>query len=46
MEQSPYYVESLDILATTWQELMLDPALDPLTELQAAADEVLTRYWQ
>ena len=46
MEQSPYYVESLDILATTWQEMMLDPSLDPLTELQSAADEVLTRYWQ
>lgn len=46
MEQSPYYVESLDILATTWQELLLDPSLDPLTELQAAADEVLTRYWE
>lgn len=46
MQQSPYYVESLDILATTWQELLLDPSLDPLTELQAAQSEVLTRYWE
>jgi multiple sugar transport system substrate-binding protein len=45
MDQSPFYVESLDILATTWQELLLDPSLDPLTELQEAQDEVLARYW-
>lgn len=46
MEPSPYYVESLDILATTWQELMLNPDRDPLPELQKAADEVLSRYWK
>lgn len=46
MEPSPYYVESLDILATTWQELMLNPDRDPAPALQQAADEVLGRYWQ
>ena len=45
MQGSPFYVESLDVLAVTWQELLLDPSLDPLTELQKAADEVLGRYW-
>lgn len=46
MEPSPFYVESLDILATTWQELLLNPDREPLPELQKAADEVLGRYWQ
>lgn len=46
MESSPYYVESLDILATTWQELMLNPDRDPLPELEKAANEVLQRYWK
>jgi ABC-type glycerol-3-phosphate transport system substrate-binding protein len=45
MQASPFYVESLDILAVTWQELMLDPSKDAAAELQKAADEVLTRYW-
>ena len=45
MQGSPFYVESLDVLAVTWQELLLDPSLDPMTELQKAADEVLGRYW-
>lgn len=45
MEQSPYYVESLDALAVALQELMLDPEMDALTRLQDAADEVLNRYW-
>jgi ABC-type glycerol-3-phosphate transport system substrate-binding protein len=45
MQQSPYYVESLDALAIAWQELLLDPNLDAMTRLQAAADEVLNRYW-
>ena len=46
MQGSPYYVESLDTLATTWQELLLNPDQDPLPALQKAADEVLGRYWQ
>jgi len=46
MQASPYYVESLDILATTWQELLLNPDREPLPALQQAADEVLGRYWQ
>lgn len=46
MQPSPFYVESLDVLATTWQELMLNPDRDPLPALQQAADEVLGRYWQ
>ncbi len=45
MEQSPYYVESLDALAVALQELMLDPEMDAMTRLQEAADEVLNRYW-
>ncbi|MDX2162959.1 MAG: extracellular solute-binding protein [bacterium] len=45
MQQSPYYVESLDTLAIAWQELLLDPAIPALERLQAAQDEVLQQYW-
>ncbi|KAA3665012.1 MAG: extracellular solute-binding protein [Chloroflexi bacterium] len=46
MQQSPYYVESLDSLAIAWQELLLDPELDAAAHLQEAQDEVLARYWE
>lgn len=46
MEPSPYYVESLDILATTWQELLLNPDLDVAAKLAEAKQEVLNRYWK
>ena len=46
MQQSPFYVESLDILAIAWQELLLDPELDAAEHLQEAQDEVLARYWE
>lgn len=42
---SPYYIESLSVLAVAMQELMLDPQLDAMTRLQSAQDEVLRRYW-
>jgi ABC-type glycerol-3-phosphate transport system substrate-binding protein len=45
MQQSPYYVESLDTLAVAFQELLLDPSLDVMTRLEEARDEVLNRYW-
>ncbi|MCS6837203.1 MAG: extracellular solute-binding protein, partial [Anaerolineae bacterium] len=45
MQQSPFYVESLDILAIAWQEMLLDPSIDALTRLKEAAQEVLNRYW-
>jgi ABC-type glycerol-3-phosphate transport system substrate-binding protein len=45
MQQSPYYVESLDSLAIAFQEMLLDPSLDPLAHLQKAQQEVLNRYW-
>jgi multiple sugar transport system substrate-binding protein len=45
MQQSPYYVESLDALAAAFQEMMLDPSIDPLTKLTEVQDEVLRRYW-
>lgn len=46
MQQSPFYVESLDALAIAWQELLLDPELDAMTHLQEAQDEVLARNWE
>ena len=45
IEASPYYVESLTTLAITMQELMLDPALDPMQKLQEAQDEIINKYW-
>jgi maltose-binding protein MalE len=45
MQQSPFYVESLDLLAIAWQEMLLDPEINALERLQAAADEVLQQYW-
>jgi multiple sugar transport system substrate-binding protein len=45
MQQSPFYVESLDALAIAFQEMMLDPEIDALERLQEAQDEVLNRYW-
>ena len=45
MQRSPYYLESLDALAVAWQELLLDPALDAQTHLQAAQDLILQSYW-
>jgi len=46
MQQSPYYVESLDALAIAWQELLLNPGMDVLPRLQRAQDDVLARYWE
>ncbi len=45
MQQSPYYVESLDALAAAFQEMFLDASIDPLTRLTEVQDEVLNRYW-
>ena len=45
MQQSPYYVESLDALAVAFQELFLDTDMDVLTRLEEAQEEVLNRYW-
>jgi ABC-type glycerol-3-phosphate transport system substrate-binding protein len=45
MQQSPFYVESLDTLAIAWQEMLLDPNINALERLQAAQDEVLQQYW-
>jgi ABC-type glycerol-3-phosphate transport system substrate-binding protein len=45
MQQSPFYVESLDTLAIAWQEMLLDPSINALERLQAAQDEVLQTYW-
>lgn len=45
MQQSPYYVESLDELAIAFQEMLLDPEIDALTRLEEAQDAVLRRYW-
>lgn len=45
MQQSPFYVESLDALSIAFQELMLDPELDALERLTEAQEEVLNRYW-
>lgn len=45
MQQSPFYVESLDTLAIAFQEMLLDPSIDPLERLQQAEEEVLNRYW-
>jgi ABC-type glycerol-3-phosphate transport system substrate-binding protein len=45
MEQSPFYVESLDALAIAFQEMLLDPEIDAMERLQEAEEEVLNRYW-
>lgn len=45
MQQSPYYIESLDILAVAFQEMLLNPEIDALQHLEEAAQEVLNRYW-
>jgi ABC-type glycerol-3-phosphate transport system substrate-binding protein len=45
MEQSPYYQESLNALATAIQEIMLDPNVNIEERLKEAEEEVLTRYW-
>ncbi|NOK62833.1 MAG: hypothetical protein GFH23_1086674n80 [Chloroflexi bacterium AL-N1] len=45
IEQSPYYQESLDGLATAIQEIMLDPSIDIMEHIQQAQDEILNRYW-
>jgi multiple sugar transport system substrate-binding protein len=45
MQQSPYYVESLDALAVAFQEMLLDPSIDALQRLTEAQEEVLNRYW-
>lgn len=45
MQQSPFYVESLDELAIAFQELLLDPEMDALTRLEEAQEAVLRRYW-
>jgi multiple sugar transport system substrate-binding protein len=45
IEQSPYYVESLNSLAIAIQEIMLDPEIDIEERLQQAEEEILTRYW-
>lgn len=45
IEQSPYYQESLNALATAIQEIMLDPSIDIMEHIQQAQDEILNRYW-
>ncbi|MEO1439113.1 MAG: extracellular solute-binding protein [Chloroflexota bacterium] len=45
MQQSPFYVESLDALSIAFQEMMLDPEIDALERLTEAQEEVLNRYW-
>ncbi len=45
MQQSPYYVESLDALAAAWQEMLLNPDIEALPRLQEVQDEILARYW-
>lgn len=45
MQQSPYYVESLDELAVAFQEMFLDTSIDAMKRLQEAEQEVLNRYW-
>ncbi len=45
MDRSPYYVESMDILAIAVQEILLNPELDIQQRLQAAEAEILQRYW-
>ncbi len=45
MQQSPFYVESLDALAIAFQEMLLDPSIDALQRLQDVAEEVENRYW-
>ena len=45
MQPSPYYLESVDVLAATLQDLLLNPEQDALEALQSAQDEVLRRYW-
>lgn len=46
MEQSPYYLESLNALAVAIQELMLDPEQDIEARLREAQNDVLERYWE
>ena len=45
MQRSPFYLESVDALAATLQELLLNPNLDSLTRLEASAQEILNRHW-
>lgn len=45
IEQSPYYQESLNALATAIQEIMLDPSIDVMEHIQQAQEEILNRYW-
>ena len=44
IEPSEFYVESLNKLAETLQELMLNPDMDILDALQEAQDEIINRY--
>jgi multiple sugar transport system substrate-binding protein len=44
IEPSEFYVESLNKLAETLQELMLNPDMDILEALQEAQDEIINRY--
>lgn len=45
MQQSPFYVESLDALAIAFQEMLLDPEIDALERLTEAQEEILNRFW-
>jgi len=45
IEASPFYVEGLNKLAETLQELMLDPDADAMNALQDAQDEIVNRYF-
>jgi len=45
MQQSPFYLESLDALGVAIQELLLDPEMDALERLTEAQDEVLNRFF-
>ncbi len=45
MQRSPFYLESVDALAATLQELLLNPEIDPLPRLESSVQEILNRYW-
>lgn len=45
IEPSEFYVESLSKLSETLQELMINPEMDIMENLQEAQDEILNRYW-
>jgi ABC-type glycerol-3-phosphate transport system substrate-binding protein len=45
-ETSPYYNECMDALAAKVQELVLNPNMDIMAEMQKLQDELLAQYFQ